>query len=106
VLIDAGFLALSRDRGTAELPVDWGYGAVCDPITGEVIDGVTVSSTNQEHGIVTATSGEIDFERFSVGRRVRILPNHACATAAAYDRYLVTEGGERIVAAWNRVNGW
>ena len=54
VLIDAGFLALSRDRGTADLPVDWGYGAVCDPVTGEIIESVTVSSTNQEHGIITA----------------------------------------------------
>jgi D-serine deaminase-like pyridoxal phosphate-dependent protein len=106
VLIDGGFLALSRDRGTADLPVDWGYGAVCDPATGELIMDVTVSATNQEHGIITARSGELDFARFPVGSRVRILPNHACATAAAYDRYLVTEGGERIVAAWNRVNGW
>jgi len=106
VLIDGGFLALSRDRGTADLPVDWGYGAVCDPATGKLIADVTVSATNQEHGIITARSGELDFARFPVGSRVRILPNHACATAAAYDRYLVTEGGERIVAAWNRVNGW
>ena len=106
VLIDGGFLALSRDRGTADLPVDWGYGAVCDPATGELIADVTVSATNQEHGIITARSGELDFARFPVGSRVRILPNHACATAAAYDCYLVTEGGERIVAAWNRVNGW
>ena len=106
VLIDGGFLALSRDRGTADLPVDWGYGALCDPATGELIADVTVSATNQEHGIITARSGELDFARFPVGSRVRILPNHACATAAAYDCYLVTEGGERIVAAWNRVNGW
>ena len=106
VLIDAGFLALSRDRGTADLQVDWGYGAVCDPQTGELIANVTVSATNQEHGIITARSGELDFARFPVGSRVTILPNHACATAAAYDRYLVTEGGERIVAAWDRVNGW
>ena len=106
VLIDAGFLALSRDRGTADLPVDWGYGAVCDPVSGEVLADLTVSSTNQEHGIVTARSGEIDFERFPVGSRVRILPNHACATAAAYDRYFVTDGGDRVVAVWDRVNGW
>jgi D-serine deaminase-like pyridoxal phosphate-dependent protein len=106
VLIDAGFLALSRDRGTAELPVDWGYGAVCDPLTGEVIDNVTVSSTNQEHGIVTGRSGEIDFDRFPVGRRLKILPNHACATAAAYDRYFVTDGSEGIIDVWERVNGW
>jgi len=106
VLIDAGFLALSRDRGTADLPVDWGYGAVCDPATGEAIEGVTVSSTNQEHGIVTSRSGEIHFRRFPVGSRVKILPNHACATAAAYERYFVTEGGDRIVDVWERVNGW
>jgi D-serine deaminase-like pyridoxal phosphate-dependent protein len=106
VLVDAGFLALSRDRGTADLPVDWGYGAVCDPVTGAVIDDVIVSSTNQEHGIVTARSGTIDFDLFPIGSRVRILPNHACATAAAYERYHVTDGGERIVDVWERVNGW
>ena len=106
VLIDAGFLALSRDRGTAELPVDWGYGAVCDPLTGEVTEEVTVSSTNQEHGIITSGSGQIDFERYPVGSRVKILPNHSCATAAAYELYYVTDGGERIVDVWERVNGW
>jgi D-serine deaminase-like pyridoxal phosphate-dependent protein len=106
VLIDAGFLALSRDRGTADLPVDWGYGAVADAVSGAVFDDVTVSGTNQEHGIITARSGDIDFARFPVGSRVRILPNHACATAAAYERYHVTDGGEAVVAAWDRVNGW
>jgi D-serine deaminase-like pyridoxal phosphate-dependent protein len=106
VLVDAGFLALSRDRGTSDLPVDWGYGAVCDPVSGEIFDDVTVSSTNQEHGIITSRNGEIDFRRFPVGSRVRILPNHACATAAAHDRYYVTSGGKEIVGAWDRVNGW
>ena len=106
VLIDAGFLALSRDRGTADLPIDWGYGAVCDPLTGAVIEDVTLSSTNQEHGIVTSRSGEIDFDRFPLGSRVKVLPNHACATAAAYQRYFVTDGTGRIVDVWERVNGW
>ena len=106
VLIDAGFLALSRDRGTADLPVDWGYGAVCGAVGSDVIEGVTVSSTNQEHGIITARSGDLDFDRFPIGSRVRILPNHACATAAAFDRYFVTEGAEKVVGVWERVNGW
>jgi D-serine deaminase-like pyridoxal phosphate-dependent protein len=48
----------------------------------------------------------MDFDRFPIGSRVKILPNHACATAAAHDRYFVTEGDERIVAVWDRVNGW
>jgi D-serine deaminase-like pyridoxal phosphate-dependent protein len=106
VLVDAGFLALSRDRGTADFPVDWGYGAVCDASTGALIPGVRVESTNQEHGIITATSGELDWSRFPVGGQVRILPNHACATAAAYDRYFVTDGGGEVVDVWERVNGW
>jgi D-serine deaminase-like pyridoxal phosphate-dependent protein len=106
VLIDAGFLALSRDRGTADLPIDWGYGAVCDPLTGELLPDVIVSSTNQEHGIITSRTGKIDFDRFPIGSRVKILPNHACATAAAYERYYVTSGSNRIHATWERVNGW
>ena len=106
VLIDAGFLALSRDRSTADLPYDWGYGAVCDPVSSEVLEDLTVSSTNQEHGMITSRSSEIDFDRLPIGARVRILPNHACATAAAYERYFVTDGGERIVDCWERVNGW
>jgi len=106
VLTDAGFLALSRDRGTSDFPVDWGYGAVCDAKSGELIEGVCVSSTNQEHGIITARTSEIDWSRFPIGGRVRILPNHACATAAAYDRYFVTSGDERITDVWERVNGW
>ena len=106
VLIDAGFLALSRDRGTADFRVDWGYGAVCDAVTGGLIEEVRVESTNQEHGIITAREGEIDWSRFPIGGRVRVLPNHACATAAAYDRYFVTDGGERVIDVWERVNGW
>jgi D-serine deaminase-like pyridoxal phosphate-dependent protein len=105
VLTDAGFLALSRDRGTSDFPVDWGYGAVCD-ISGKLVDGVRVQSTNQEHGIITATSGQLEWSQFPIGGRVRILPNHACATAAAYERYFVTDGGSEIADVWERVNGW
>lgn len=106
VLVDAGFLALSRDRGTAEFPIDWGYGAVCEAASGDIIEAVRVESANQEHGIITARSGEMDWSRFPIGGQVRILPNHACATAAAYDRYFVTDGEERIADVWERVNGW
>jgi D-serine deaminase-like pyridoxal phosphate-dependent protein len=105
ILVDAGFLALSRDRGTADFALDWGYGAVCDA-GGELIPNVRVDGTNQEHGIITATGGELDWSAFPIGGLVRILPNHACATAAAYDRYFVTEGSERVAGVWNRINGW
>ncbi|MEC8775773.1 MAG: hypothetical protein VXX79_13115 [Pseudomonadota bacterium] len=40
-----------------------------------------------------------------VGTQVRILPNHACITAAGYSHYEVLKNG-RITAQWDRVNGW
>ena len=57
-------------------------------------------------GIITSRTGNMDFDRFPVGRRLKILPNHACATAAAYERYHVTDGSDHIVDVWERVNGW
>jgi len=27
-------------------------------------------------------------------------------TAAAHDRYFVVDGGDEVVAIWDRVNGW
>ena len=40
-----------------------------------------------------------------VGTQLRILPNHACATAAQFGDYRVVEGDE-VVARWPRFNGW
>jgi D-serine deaminase-like pyridoxal phosphate-dependent protein len=36
---------------------------------------------------------------------LRVLPNHACATAAQHGRYVVLEQG-RPVAEWERFGGW
>jgi D-serine deaminase-like pyridoxal phosphate-dependent protein len=105
LIVDAGALALSKDRSTGRLPEDRGYGLVCDAETGTPLDGLVVASVNQEHGMVTGDD-PIPFERFPVGARVRILPNHACMTAAAYDAYNVVEGGADVIAAWPRCNGW
>lgn len=41
VITDGGWMALSRDRGTANQKVDQGYGLVCD-IDGKIIDGLWV----------------------------------------------------------------
>ena len=105
VLTDAGWMALSRDRGTAHQKVDQGYGLVCDA-RGEPIDDLVVSDANQEHGIIARRGGgAIDFARFPIGSLVRILPNHACATAAQHAEYRVLEGG-RLTQTWERFGGW
>jgi D-serine deaminase-like pyridoxal phosphate-dependent protein len=106
-IIDAGWMALSRDRGTARQALDQGYGVVCDAL-GEPLDDIIVIDANQEHGIVAHRSGAPGrMPRLPVGALVRILPNHACATAARHDKYVVINGADtRIQAVWPRLQGW
>jgi D-serine deaminase-like pyridoxal phosphate-dependent protein len=103
VLIDAGSLALSADRSAASVLPDTGYGWVTD-VAGRRLDGLFVERMHQEHGFVTAKA-PLPFEKLEIGTRVRILPNHACITAGAYDRYHVLKDGH-VVAEWERVNRW
>ncbi len=104
LLIDAGSLALSRDRSTQATGQDCGFGLVLD-VGGEASLGETlVVRTWQEHGLVEL--GDTAIEGFAVGSRLRIAPNHICLTAAAHDRYYVVDGGDEVVAIWPRVNGW
>ena len=106
VLTDAGWMAMSRDRGTSKQPLDQGYGIVCDE-SGRPIEGLIVSDASQEHGIISHRSGDpARLPDLPVGTRLRILPNHACATAAQYDRYSVLDGSDRIADTWERFSGW
>lgn len=105
VLTDAGWTALSRDRGTARQTVDQRYGLVCD-VDGTVLPDVLVDSTSQEHGILVHRNGEpLSPEDFPLGRKLRILPNHACATASQHDHYHVVVRGT-VTAVWPRMRGW
>jgi D-serine deaminase-like pyridoxal phosphate-dependent protein len=101
LLVDAGGLALSKDAGPArDRP---SYGSLWDGRTGLPL-GLSLASTNQEHGLVPAGDG--DFERLPIGTPVRIAPNHACMTAAAHERYHVVDGGAEVLEVWERCNGW
>ncbi len=105
-IVDAGWMAMSRDRGTQRQRRDFGFGLVCDE-AGAPLDGYLMTGANQEHGIVSLAQGtdpEIA-RRFPVGTRLRILPNHACATGAQHPAYhAVDERGD--VLEWPRFDGW
>ena len=106
IITDAGWMAMSRDRGTAAQRIDQGYGIVCD-LAGAPLDDLLVVSTNQEHGIVGhRDGGTLDAARYPVGTLLRVLPNHACATAAQHDRYHVVAGDAQVTAVWPRFSGW
>ncbi|MEO0478925.1 MAG: alanine racemase [Planctomycetota bacterium] len=116
LLIDAGGIALSKDRSTRAFANpdhqaagdvgDCGYGLVCNA-EGELLEGLQVVEAWQEHGVVEARPGfELDIEDFPIGTMLRILPNHACMTAAAHEAYNVLMPNGQIRARWKRENGW
>jgi D-serine deaminase-like pyridoxal phosphate-dependent protein len=105
-IVDAGWMAMSRDRGTQKQPLDQYYGVVCG-IDGRPYPGIVMLDANQEHGILAARPGSgATLPDLPVGAMVRILPNHACATAAQYDRYVVVNKSRAVNAVWPRLNGW
>lgn len=131
VMVDAGWTALSRDLGLAgKRGPALGYGLVCDQHGVPVDQGLwIVSGVNQEHGIVsqlhnpdaaplTAADKASVVQRFAVGSQLRILPHHACATAAQHQGYHVlhadptraTTTGKAdtpvVDAYWARFQGW
>ncbi len=108
IITDGGWTALSRDRGTSTHSVDQGYGLVRDVGGRAFDDDLIVVSTNQEHGIVARRdAGPIDPLHFPVGTLLRVLPNHACATASEHACYHVVEGtAPEILDRWERFSGW
>ncbi|WP_175107118.1 DSD1 family PLP-dependent enzyme [Pararobbsia alpina] len=111
-IVDAGWMAMSRDRGTSAQTMDFGYGLPC-LLDGTPLPGYRMTGANQEHGILCAVkldpsenTASSDIEtRLPIGTRLRILPNHACATSAQFPEYhVVLASGD--VAVWDRFYGW
>ena len=104
ILVDAGGLALSKDRSTQATAHDYGYGLVLDIDGRRDLGDAIVRQAYQEHGIITLDPARsVDLP---VGAKLRIAPNHTCMTAAAHDRYFVVDGSREVVAIWHRINGW
>ncbi|SOE94821.1 D-serine deaminase, pyridoxal phosphate-dependent [Burkholderia sp. D7] len=105
-ILDAGWMAMSRDRGTSKQTHDYGYGQPCT-LDGAPLDGYVLMGANQEHGIL-ANVDHPDRDiagHLPVGTRLLILPNHACATGAQFPAYHArSNDGE--VAVWDRFYGW
>ncbi len=105
IIMDAGGLALSKDRSTANHGEDMSFGLVASA-SGDIINPhLTVKGVHQEHGEITS-SEPIDFERFPIGSQLRIFPNHVCMTAAPYDKYHVIKDGDDISEIWDKQTGW
>ena len=107
ILIDAGGLALSKDLSTTQYRNDWGYGLVCDSRGQLLTPGLAIEKLEQEHGFISARGRPELFDQLPLGTSLRILPNHACMTAAAYPGYWIVKGTSATAEAfWIRCNGW
>jgi len=98
-------MAMSRDRGTSRQKVDQGYGVVCG-LDGQPVADLILVGANQEHGIIASRSGVHARVHLPVGTQLRVLPNHACATAAQYPRYHVLGRDQAVRETWERISGW
>ena len=105
-------MAMSRDRGTSKQSHDFGYGQPCE-LDGTPLLDYVLSGANQEHGILSPAcstapndADTVDVRtRFPIGTKLRILPNHACATGAQFPEYhALAATGELTV--WSRFHGW
>jgi D-serine deaminase-like pyridoxal phosphate-dependent protein len=104
ILVDAGGLALSKDRSTEATAHDYGFGLALDIDGTRGLGNATVRKAYQEHGVI-----ELDPAHpvnLPIGARIRIAPNHTCMTAAAHDRYFVVDGEQDVISVWHRINGW
>jgi D-serine deaminase-like pyridoxal phosphate-dependent protein len=83
-VVDAGSKTLSSDPLR---PRPGGYGRILGRKS-------RIEKLSEEHGIVAVAEGE----KFRVGERVRVLPNHACVVVNLHD-HLVGTSGDRVEAA-------
>ena len=102
IVVDAGAVALSKDRGAVEFDPKCGYGRVFD-LSGNDLN-LRVESLSQEHGEISVSDAQV-FNNLKVGSRVRILANHSCLTALQHSHYHLLEDG-RIVDRWEINRGW
>ena len=102
IVVDAGAVALSKDRGAVEFDANCGYGRIYD-LEGNDLD-LRVGVLSQEHGEIFVEDDAV-FNQLKVGSRVRILANHSCLTALQHSHYHILDRG-KIVDRWEINRGW
>jgi D-serine deaminase-like pyridoxal phosphate-dependent protein len=105
LLTDSGWTAMSSDRGSPRNG-EVSFGLVCD-LSGRPYPDLILASVNQEHGIARLRANSSStLPDLAVGAKVRILPNHACATAASFDEYVIPDAASGVLERWPRFRGW
>lgn len=97
LIVDAGAIALSKDRGTGTA----GYGILKD-MNGRTLE-LSLDALSQEHGEVSGPAALVG--DFVPGDRLRVIVNHSCLTAANFDIYWTMNDNE-VTGSWRPAKGW
>ena len=106
ILVDAGWMAMSRDRGTAKQP--WtSCTAWCAMRRAGRIPTCCWPRPTRSRASSSCAPAAARLPDLPLGTKLRILPNHACATCAQHEAYEVVRGASpEVVAHWERFRGW
>ena len=100
IVIDAGALALSQDRGSTHIKPDAGYGRILRNYETSIEHtGYKIKSISQEHGKISVDPSST-LRNLSHGDRLRIIPNHSCLTQYMYDKFYLVEK-DKVVDTWH-----
>ncbi len=83
-VIDAGSKALGTEKGVHSYQLTKGFGFI-------YYKKAEITRLSEEHGII-----EFDDETFSIGEKVRIIPNHACYVMNLFDYCYLVDGNQVI----------
>ncbi len=90
-ICDAGGLAMSKDVGPEP-----GWGRVMT----DGLEGWSIGRLSQEHGILTHHSEQTPNRLPEYGEKIKVIPQHACLTLAAYEVYYVVDESEEMGKRW------
>ncbi|KAM9989514.1 hypothetical protein ACTFIY_005569 [Dictyostelium cf. discoideum] len=104
LLVDAGSLALSSDPGCThlrDLKVTNNFGIVYNDTNLRI-----VAPSQEVSKIQSTNQSPIDFSKYKIGSKIRIIPNHSCLTAAMFSDYHVINNDNQIINSFKPNKHW
>ena len=76
-------------------------------VAGALLGALVASALSPDEEYIYLEGEDANLPELAVGSLVRILPNHACATASQFDCYHVLGEKRGLVSeTWTRFSGW
>ncbi len=105
MIIDIGSIGMSKDLGRQDMTPILGYGRLATVESNTPLSDIQLVGLSQEHGRIVGINKPIEFTQYPIGSKFRVMPNHSCLTAAAFDKYWLFRG-KTVEKALNPCKFW